>query len=100
VVVRAATGLDEPHDLLDASTEIKGTAAATERIVEQVDPSWTALVAAAAEEQRGAIAGGWLARLEEREGIRLPQEERHGSETLQAGSWRFAVRRATRARVM
>ena len=74
--VRDATGQRDPVDFLDARTEVDGTAATTERIVERVDPGWVSAVAAVADDQLGAIAGRWIALLEEEQGERLPREEK------------------------
>ena len=59
--VRDTTGLPDPIDFLDARTEVDGTAATTERIVERVDPGWVAAVAAVPDDQLGAVAGRWIA---------------------------------------
>ena len=74
--VRDTTGLPDPIDFLDARTEVDGTAATTERIVERVDPGWVAAVAAVPDDQLGAVAGRWIALLEEEQGVRLPREEK------------------------
>jgi len=74
--VRDTTGLPDPIDFLDARTEVDGTAATTERIVERVDPGWVAAVAAVPDDQLGAVAGRWIALLEEEQGERLPREEK------------------------
>jgi len=74
--VRDVTGQPDPVDFLDARAEVEGTAATTERIVERVDPAWVGAVAAVADDQLGAIAGRWIALLEEAQGERLPREEK------------------------
>ena len=74
--VRDTTGGADPIDFLDARTEVEGTAATTERIVEQVDPIWVSAVAAVPDEQLGALAGRWIALLEEEQGVLLPREEK------------------------
>lgn len=73
---RDVTGLGGPADLIDARTELEGPAAPTDRIVELVDPAWTAAVAAVPDERVGALAGRWIALLEEDEGVHLPREEK------------------------
>jgi hypothetical protein len=73
--VRGVTGGDEPVDFLDARTELDGTAAMVERIVERVDPAWVAAVAAVPDERTGALAGRWIELLEEELGL-LPREEK------------------------
>ena len=97
--VRDATGRAEPVDFLDARTEVDGRAAATERIVERVDPSWVAAVAAVADEQVGAVAGRWIALLEETEGVRLPREDKPWIRDL-AGRVVAFCRAAAEARVV
>jgi hypothetical protein len=74
--VRDATGQPEPVDFLDARSEVAGAAAAAERIIERVDPGWVTAVAAVADEQVGAVAGRWIALLEEEQGGRLPREDK------------------------
>lgn len=74
--VRDATGQPDPVNFLDARSEVEGTAVTTERIVERVDPDWVAAVAAVADEQLGAVAGRWIALLEEDQGGRLPREDK------------------------
>lgn len=74
--VRDTTGLPDPVDFLDARIEVEGTATTTERIVERVDPGWVSAVAAVPDDQLGAVAGRWIALLEEEQGVRLPREEK------------------------
>jgi hypothetical protein len=74
--VRDVTGAREPADFLDARTELAETSATTERIVERVDAAWVAAVAAVTDEQVGAVAGRWIALLEEEQGVRLPREDK------------------------
>jgi hypothetical protein len=74
--VRDATDRPWPINFLDARTEMDGTAATTERIVERVDPLWVKAVAEVTDEQVGAVAGRWIALLEEEEGVRLPREDK------------------------
>jgi hypothetical protein len=97
--VRDATGRHDPVDFLDARTEVEGTAATTERIVEQVDPGWVAAVAAVTEDQLGAVAGRWIALLEEEQGERLPREEKPWIRDL-AGKVVEFCRASTEARVV
>jgi len=73
--VRSVTGSDEPIDFLDARTELEGAAATVERIVERVDASWVATVAAVPADELGALAGRWIELLEEELGL-LPREEK------------------------
>ncbi len=74
--VRDTTGLPGPIDFLDARREVEESAVMTERIVERVDPAWVAAVAAVADDQIGAVAGRWIALLEEDQGTRLPREDK------------------------
>jgi hypothetical protein len=74
--VRGATGLADPVDFLDARSEVEDAAATTERIVERVAPAWVLAVAAVPDEQLGAVAGRWIALLEEEQGVRLPREDK------------------------
>ncbi len=74
--VRDATDRPWPINFLDARTEIDGTGAQTERIVELVDPLWVQAVAEVKDEQIGAVAGRWIALLEEEQGNRLPREDK------------------------
>ena len=71
---REVTGGPDPVDLLDARTELDG-AGGTERIIELVDPGWTATVAALPDDQVGPLAGRWITLLEEELG-QLPREEK------------------------
>ena len=74
--VRDVTGGADPIDFLDARSEVDGATTAAERIVERVDPVWLAAVAALPDEQLGALAGRWIALLEEDLGLLLPREEK------------------------
>ncbi len=74
--VRDVTGDADPIDFLDARTEVEGAGTTTERIVELVDPTWVAAVGALPDEQLGALAGRWIALLEEDLGVLLPREEK------------------------
>ncbi len=74
--VRDATGLGDPVSFLDARSEVEGTAPGPGRIVERVDQAWVAALAAVADEQLGAVAGRWIALLEEEQGVRLPREDK------------------------
>jgi hypothetical protein len=74
--VRDVTDRPWPVNFLDARTELDGTGATTERIVERVDPLWVQAVAAITDEQLGAVAGRWIALLEEEQGVRLPREDK------------------------
>lgn len=97
--VRDTTGLLDPMDFLDARTEVEGTGTMTERIVERVDPAWVAAVAAVGDEQLGAIAGRWIALLEEDQGARLPREDKPWIRDLAANVVGFC-RAAAEARAM
>lgn len=65
--VRAVTGLADPVDFLDARLELRD-AAAGERTVERVDPSWTLAVAALSSADLDAIAARWLDLIAEEQG--------------------------------
>jgi hypothetical protein len=97
--VRDTTGLPEPMDFLDARAEVEEAAAMTERIVERVDPAWVAAVAAVADAQIGAVAGRWIALLEEDQGARLPREDKPWIRDLAANVVGFC-RAAAEARVV
>jgi hypothetical protein len=71
---RDLTGGPDPVDFLDARSELD-EAGGTERIVERVDPGWTAAVAALTDELVGPLAGRWIVLLEEELGP-LPREEK------------------------
>ena len=73
---RETTGLPEPIGFLDARREVPGTAMTSERIVEWVEPAWVLAVAAVHDEQLGALAGRWIALLEEEAGVLLPRDEK------------------------
>lgn len=74
--VRDTTDRPWPINFLDARAELDGAAAPTERIVERVDPLWVQAVAEVTDEQLGAVAGRWIALLEEEQGVRLPREDK------------------------
>jgi hypothetical protein len=97
--VRDTTGGDDPIDFLDARTELEEAAAATERIVERVDPAWVAAVAAVQDEQVGALAGRWIALLEAEQGAPLPREEKPWIRDLAGGVVAFC-RASTEARAV
>ena len=58
---RVATGGSDPVDLLDARIELEGPgAAAGDRTIERVDPSWISAVARVPDSALDAIAGRWI----------------------------------------
>jgi len=73
--VRGVTGDDDPVDFLDARTELPGATAASERIVERVDPGWVAAVARIDDERVGPVAARWIELLEEELG-KLGREDK------------------------
>ncbi len=73
--VRSVTEQEEPADFLDARTELDGSGATVERVVERVDPDWIEAVARIPDELTGALAGRWIGLLEEELGL-LPREEK------------------------
>src|SRR6476646_11844426 len=59
---RVATGGHDPVDLIDARIELEGPgAAAGDRTIERIDPSWITAVARIPEAAVDAIAGRWIA---------------------------------------
>jgi len=72
---RSATGSDSPSDFLDARRELDGPDAATERIIERVDPAWIDAVARLSDQAVGSVTGRWIDLIEEEFGD-LPREEK------------------------
>jgi hypothetical protein len=97
--VRDATGGPDPVDFLDARSEVEGTAQTTERIMERVDPAWVAAVAAVPDDQVGAVAGRWIALLEDEQDVLLPREEKPWIRDLAGGVVAFC-RAAAEARIV
>lgn len=64
-----------PTDFIDARRELDGPDAATERVVERVDPAWLGALARISDQQIDAIAGRWIDLVEEEFGF-LPREEK------------------------
>jgi hypothetical protein len=73
--VRRVTGADDPADFIDARRELDGPGEATERTVERVDQGWVSAVARIDDRQVDAVAGRWIALVEEELG-ELPAEEK------------------------
>ena len=73
--VRAVTGRDDPADFIDARRELDGPGEGTERTVERVDPRWVSAVARIEDHHVDAVAGRWIALVEEDLG-ELPAEEK------------------------
>jgi hypothetical protein len=89
--VRETLGSQVPVDFLDARTEVDAAATASERIVERVDREWLEAVARVPEDQVGALAGRWIALLEEELGL-LPREEKPWIRDLTSRIVAFASR--------
>ena len=88
---RGATGEDDPVDFLDARSELPDASAASERIVERVDPAWVAAVARIGDERLGPLAARWIELVEEELG-RLPSDEKPWIRDLTAQIITFARR--------
>jgi hypothetical protein len=73
--VRRVTGADDPADFIDARRELDGPGEGTERTVERVDQGWVSAVARIEDRQVDAVAGRWIALVEEELG-ELPAEEK------------------------
>jgi hypothetical protein len=73
--VRRVTGADDPADFIDARRELDGPGEVTERTVERVDQGWVTAVARVEDRQVDAVAGRWIALVEEELG-ELPAEEK------------------------
>jgi hypothetical protein len=73
--VRGVVGEDGPSDFLDARTELGGPGTDDERAIARVDPAWISAVARVPEAKIGAVAAGWIDRIEEELGG-LPREEK------------------------
>lgn len=63
--VRGVTGGDEPSDFLDARIELDGHEDEDGRTIERVDPDWISAVARVQDADVGAVAAGWIDRIEE-----------------------------------
>jgi hypothetical protein len=63
--VRGVTGGDGPSDFLDARIELDGSEDDSGRTIERVDPDWITAVARVQDGQVGAVAAGWIDRIEE-----------------------------------
>jgi hypothetical protein len=72
---RSVTGAEGPSDFIDARLEIEGPGDAQEHTVERVDPVWITTVARLDDGDIGAIAGRWIALVEDELGA-LPREEK------------------------
>jgi hypothetical protein len=82
---RTVTGSDSPSDFIDArrelgrsgpsSPETSGPYAASERVVERVDPAWIDSIARLSDHNVDAVAGRWIDLVEEELGM-LPREEK------------------------
>jgi hypothetical protein len=93
---RVATGGAEPVDLLDARIELEGPgAAAGDRTIERIDPSWISAVARVPDSALDAIAGRWIELVAEEIGP-LPREEKPWIRDL-AGQIVSFCRRADRS---
>lgn len=73
--VRTTTRGDGPSDFLDARRELDGPEAASERVVERVDPAWIDAIARLADHDVDSVAGRWIDLIEEELGA-LPREEK------------------------
>jgi hypothetical protein len=71
---RTVTGADDPTDFIDARLELDAPDH-DERTIERVDPSWITSVAMIPEHHLDAIAGRWIALVEDEIG-ELPREEK------------------------
>jgi hypothetical protein len=72
---RTITGSDSPSDFIDARRELDGPDAATERVIERVDPAWIDSIARLPDQHVDAVAGRWIDLVEEELGM-LPREEK------------------------
>ena len=63
--IRSVTGGDGPSDFLDARIELDSSEDDSGRTIERVDPSWITAVARVQDGQVGAVAAGWIDRIEE-----------------------------------
>jgi hypothetical protein len=73
---RTVTGSGEPTDLLDARLELDGPGEGDgDRTIERIDPTWITAVARVPDASLDAIAGRWIALVEEELGV-LPREEK------------------------
>jgi hypothetical protein len=73
---RTVTGSGEPADLLDARLELDGPGeGGADRTIERIDPTWITAVARVPDASLDAIAGRWIALVEEELGV-LPREEK------------------------
>jgi hypothetical protein len=74
--IRTVTGHHEPVDFLDARMELEGPGPDDDdRTIERVDPSWITAVARIPDSSVDAVAGRWIALVEEELGM-LPREEK------------------------
>jgi hypothetical protein len=87
--VRAVTGREEPRDFLDARSELDGPGEAGERTIERVDPAWVTAIARLGDHDVDAVAGRWIALLEEEVG-QLPREEKPWIRSMAGDIVRFA----------
>ena len=92
---RTVTGSSEPTDLLDARLELDGPGEAGDRTIERIDPTWITAVARVPDASLDAIAGRWIALVEEELGV-LPREEKPWIRDLTSQVVRFC-READRA---
>jgi hypothetical protein len=72
---RTVTGSDSPADFIDARRELDGPDAASERVIERVDPAWIDSIARLSDHHVDAVAGRWIDLVEEELGM-LPREEK------------------------
>jgi hypothetical protein len=73
---RVATGGTDPVDLIDARIELDGPgAAAGDRTIERIDPTWISAVARIPDSALDAIAGRWIELVGDELGG-LPREEK------------------------
>src|SRR5260221_1087042 len=63
--VRGVTGGEGPSDFLDARIELDGPSDDSGRTIERVDPDWISAVARVQDGAIGAVAAGWIDRIEE-----------------------------------
>ena len=96
--VRDATGGASPVDFVDARAAVPRRAA-TERVVERVDPAWVAAVADATDEQLDLVLERWAPRLEEAGVVPLTDAGRTAVGDLTAQLVAFC-RAATEARTV
>jgi hypothetical protein len=93
---RTVTDADEPRDFIDARLELGGPENVDTHTIERVDPSWISTVARLLDTDLDAIAGRWIALIEDEIGD-LPREEKPWIRDL-AGRVVVFCRAADRAR--